>query len=352
MTLLLLLSLLLTAHTQASTPAIKFISGPEVVAELGKTTSLVCKVENGNDYPIIWMKKIGENISPLSTGKNLILDDPRFNLSYESVNDEAIISIQIDKIEEQDDAVYLCQVKVGINDMITRKVTLHVKTPVKILDGSTTQSTVVEGQKASLDCLTSGYPAPVVEWSRTDGQIMSSGNLKSTGNSLLIESVHRTDRGQFQCVATNSVGPAQNMTSDLIVRYGPEISVPRPRIRQAPGYEVLLQCLVDSFPTPAIDWKRDGEIVESDNHFYIAHFNKGPTSTLTTLRVYGLTEADYGSYQCNARNAHGNDTQTVELQKTQIPIPEAAYGGSLVHHCSLLSLLSSLSLLLISVLVI
>ena len=63
-------------------------------------------------------------------------------------------------------------------------------------------------------------------------------------------------------------------------------------------------------------------------------------------------EADYGSYQCNARNAHGNDTQTVELHKTQIPIPEAAYGGSLVHHCSLLSLLSSLSLLLISVLVI
>lgn len=75
------------------------------------------------------------------------------------------------------------------------------------------------------------------------------------------------------------------MTSNLIVRYGPEISVPRPRIQQAPGYEVLLQCLVDSFPTPAIDWKRDGKIVESDNHFYIAHFNKGPTSTLTTLRV-------------------------------------------------------------------
>ena len=161
------------------------MSRPLTLLYPGKTTSLVCKVENGNDYPIIWMKKIGENISPLSTGKNLILDDPRFNLSYESVNDEAIISIQIDKIEEQDDAVYLCQVKVGINDMITRKVTLHVKTPVKILDGSTTQSTVVEGQKASLDCLTSGYPAPVVEWSRTDGQIMSSGNLKSTGNSLL-----------------------------------------------------------------------------------------------------------------------------------------------------------------------
>ena len=54
----------------------------------GKSTSLVCKVENGNDYPIIWMKKIGEISSPLSTGKNLVLDDPRFNLRYERSDED------------------------------------------------------------------------------------------------------------------------------------------------------------------------------------------------------------------------------------------------------------------------
>lgn len=47
---------------------------------LGKSTSLVCKVENGIDYPIIWMKNIGEDSTPLSTGPNLIFDNPRFNL--------------------------------------------------------------------------------------------------------------------------------------------------------------------------------------------------------------------------------------------------------------------------------
>ena len=51
---------------------------------LGQSSSLVCKVENGNDYPIIWMKNIGENSTPLSTGKNLILDNPRFDLRYNS----------------------------------------------------------------------------------------------------------------------------------------------------------------------------------------------------------------------------------------------------------------------------
>ena len=168
-------------------------------------------------------------------------------------------------------------------------------------------------------------------------------------------------------MATNSVGPPQNITSKLIVRYGSEISVPRPRIQQAPGYEVVLQCRVDSFPTSALDWKKDGEIIKSDNHFYVAHFNKGPTSTLTTLRVrtlvtwetlsdrfffcqiYGIFEADYGSYQCLARNALGNDTQTVELLKTQIPIPEAAFAGTSGPRGSLRWLVSSLALTLITV---
>ena len=100
-----------------------------------------------------------------------------------------------------------------------------------------------------------------------------------------MNSVHRTDGGEYQCVAENSVGPAQNITAKLIVRYGPQIAVARPRAQQAVGYDVRLSCLVDSYPTSAIDWERDGELIKNNNHFYIAHFNKGTTSTLTTLEV-------------------------------------------------------------------
>ena len=56
-----------------------------------------------------------------------------------AVNNEIVITLRIDNIVEEDDAVYLCQVKVGINDMITKRVKLNVKTPVKILDSSTTE---------------------------------------------------------------------------------------------------------------------------------------------------------------------------------------------------------------------
>ena len=90
-TLLLLSAALLATQAQAQRTSIKFISGPEVVTDLGhhqqgpgatplccagKTVNLVCKVENGKEYPIVWMKKSEDGDSkPLSTGKNLVMDN-------------------------------------------------------------------------------------------------------------------------------------------------------------------------------------------------------------------------------------------------------------------------------------
>ena len=90
------------------------------------------------------------------------------------------------------------------------------------------------------------------------------------------------------CTASNNVGPSVNMTASLIVRYGPKIGIPRPRVQQALGYDVMLQCKVDSYPTSAIDWLRDGEVIKNENRFNVAHFNTGTTSTLTTLKVFDL----------------------------------------------------------------
>ena len=44
--------------------------------------SLVCKVENGKAYPIVWMKKMGDGDTlPLSTGRNLIMKNTaKYNL--------------------------------------------------------------------------------------------------------------------------------------------------------------------------------------------------------------------------------------------------------------------------------
>ena len=68
------------------------------------------------------------------------------------MNNEIVVTLQINNIEEIDSAMYLCQVVVGINNKITERVELKVKTPVRLGDASTKELTVIEGQEASLDC--------------------------------------------------------------------------------------------------------------------------------------------------------------------------------------------------------
>jgi len=343
-------TLMFTSITGQITPKISFISGPEVVTDLGKTADLVCKVENGKEYPINWIKISGDKKEdyeyfPLSTGKTLAIRDQRFNLSYESLSSELSITLQINRIEEIDSAIYQCQVIVGIGNKITKQVQLRVKTPVTIHENSTSDLTVVEGQRASLDCLASGFPTPKVEWTRKDGKVLSTGKLKYSGSLLQFDSVERSDRGEYLCIAENKVGPPQNLSTTLTIRFGPKISVTRPRVQQAVGYDVILQCEMDAFPAPAIDWVKGDTTMANDDRHVVVHFSKGETRTLSTLKISGLVADDYGAYQCVAKNAHGSDSQTVELTKTRIPIPEAAYGGANFLMVSIPSLLMAVMLL-------
>ena len=70
-----------------------------------------------------------------------------------------------------------------------------------------------------------------------------------------------------------------------------------------------------------------------------------------SLQISGLKEEDLGDYQCVASNAHGKHQTTVELDKTRIPIPEAAYGGSEHAKNSLLSLAACLVTFIVSILI-
>ena len=46
--------------------------GFDICHFVGKSENLVCKVENGKEYPILWTKKTEEDTHPLSYGKNLV----------------------------------------------------------------------------------------------------------------------------------------------------------------------------------------------------------------------------------------------------------------------------------------
>ena len=95
------------------------------------------------------------------------------------------MTLRINNMEEDDSALYVCDVIVGVNNKMTNKVDLKVRTPVRLEDSSTPEVTAVEGDRASLECVVSGFPAPRIDWTRKDGKIMFNGQQSSTGPSLM-----------------------------------------------------------------------------------------------------------------------------------------------------------------------
>merc|ERR1719264_916388 len=88
------------------------------------------------------------------------------------------------------------------------------------------------------------------------------------------------------------------------------------------------------------------ERVDNSGRYSVAHFTRGPTTTLSTLRIASLVSDDFGSYECQAKNSHGEAKAVVNLAETNVPIPEAAFAGVSGRSSVLSVLLSSLLLVL------
>ena len=80
--------------------------------------------------------------------------------------------------------------------------------------------TVTEGDYVTLSCNATGNPAPNISWTRKGSPLNAGGRISfSDGEKqLTITNVHRTDSGEYQCVATNRVGKDASNAATLNVQ--------------------------------------------------------------------------------------------------------------------------------------
>jgi len=338
----------------AQTPKISFISGPDIVTNLGEKVMMECRVENGKEYPINWIKirrDRGQDYEymPLSTGKMMVVKDDRIELKYDASSSSYTLSIT--DIQDFDAAKYQCQVIVGINNKISKEVNLKIRLPAEILNNGTSADDAEEisassGEKVQIHCPTDGFPKPSVTWTRVDGGLMpDSADTSLQGDYIRISSVRKEDRGVYRCTASNGVGSPVTRDYMLKVGFPPAIRVPRPRIHQAKGYGVSMVCNVEAFPAPAIVWSKNGARIVNDEVHTVVHFYQGSAVTLSTVKISNLFSDFYGTYECEASNRYGADKQKLELIDTNVPIPEAVYGSGAVGKSGAFLLISLLSVL-------
>uniref|UniRef100_A0A2S2NVN3 Lachesin n=1 Tax=Schizaphis graminum TaxID=13262 RepID=A0A2S2NVN3_SCHGA len=207
------------------TPAIAHIT-QKLVKDIGETAEMACTALYSKDFNVLWVKVNRESLAEstaLSSGNNLIVNDPRLSLKQDMNSNRYIL--QINDIQETDASVYRCDVVIGMNNKISAYTELIVRRPPFIYNNSTRSLVVKEGQLVQLECYAGGYPSPRVSWRRANNAILSIGASMYRGNILKMPAITKEDCGTYYCVAENGVGKGARRRISIEVEFAPIITV-------------------------------------------------------------------------------------------------------------------------------
>ena len=81
--------------------------------------------------------------------------------------------------------------------------------------------------------------------------------------------------------------------------------ISRKRVGQALQFDMDLECQIEAYPPPAIEWYRDNILLNNNQHYRISHFPFDDEHTNTILRVITIEKKQYANYTCKATNIYG-----------------------------------------------
>ena len=109
-----------------------------------------------------------------------------------------------------------------------------------------------------LECETGGDPLPKIRWTRQGGSIDMSKIKVLDNKGVVLENIHPSDEGLYECHADNKIGRISTSVK-VIVQEIPVLTVsPEKSVQVKVGEEVRLSCLATGRPTPTIFWGKEG----------------------------------------------------------------------------------------------
>ncbi|KAI2662648.1 Immunoglobulin superfamily DCC subclass member 3 [Labeo rohita] len=236
-----------------------------VRAELGGVGRFQCQI-HGLPEPVISWERDGR---PVDTS------DDRYTLLPTGV-------LQITGVRPEDSGMYCCVAhnSAGVKHSAGAQLTVSgsqssvYKEPM-ILVGPENLTLTVH-QTAILECVATGYPRPIVSWSRLDGRPIGVEGIQvlGTGN-LMISDVRVQHSGVYVCAA-NKPGTRVRRTAQgrLVVQAPAEFVQPPQSIARPVGTTAIFTCLAQGEPVPQITWLKNGQILEPDGHVKLRNNNR------------------------------------------------------------------------------
>ncbi|KAH7643996.1 gliomedin-like protein [Dermatophagoides farinae] len=205
--------------------------------------------------------------------------------------------------------------------------TLLIAPIIDQINPSTQTLTVRENEQIHLQCVASGYPKPKITWRRDDDRPIHIDRIAYNlieSDELNISQVNRDNFGPYKCVATNGIPPAATQRINLLVTFPPlvKILIQKQMIGTRKGSWVVLECYIEAYPEPFVDWiYGDGQIIVENEKYNkseeilesrISH----SISRRVMLNITNVQNENLGLYKCLARNQLGRTYGIITLYET------------------------------------
>uniref|UniRef100_A0A3Q4MSZ8 Immunoglobulin superfamily, DCC subclass, member 3 n=1 Tax=Neolamprologus brichardi TaxID=32507 RepID=A0A3Q4MSZ8_NEOBR len=190
--------------------------------------------------------------------------------------------LQITGVREEDSGRFCCVAhnSAGVKHSAEALLTVSgsqssvYKEPVIVVGPENLTLTV--HQTAILECVATGYPRPIVSWSRLDGRPIGVEGIQvlGTGN-LMISDVGVEHSGVYVCAA-NKPGTRVRRTAQgrLVVQAPAEFVQPPQSIARPVGTTAIFTCQARGEPEPQLTWLKNGQILEPGGHVKLRNNNR------------------------------------------------------------------------------
>jgi len=222
--------------------------------------------------------------------------------------------------------------------MAVTKIKLDVLFPPKITD--ITQPLLLDSlDDAMFECTFDANPVMYegIRWVRqekeSDEEVIVSGSSRRisvdwddiSGNTvksrLIIRNVTVQDAGKIACIFSNGYGIEARGETYLLVKHKP-IMDESPALRKAAAANRetgRLVCRAQGSPNITFTWRRQTGELAGGSKYQVYHKMVDPLTWESQFHVLDINPADYGIYECAARNTMGVSYQMVMLDTPSRP---------------------------------
>ncbi|XP_065202958.1 kin of IRRE-like protein 2 isoform X2 [Planococcus citri] len=163
-----------------------------------------------------------------------------------------------------------------------------------------------------LRCLADANPPASIIWQKLGGR-----DITSLTEILQFRPISQRESGTYSCIAKNSVGSSQPVTTTLDVKYGPIIkSVGPDKLTTAPLYSSTeFTCAADGNPPPTYQWLQKVSSVNGDGQTTITVRSSEPK-----LYFRNVTYDYQGEYICVVTNTIAGTERIVQSQPITLQV--------------------------------